>query len=110
MWCDLFNHFSEICAILYGEQHYHGWNFKVPDTDSENLLGQFENQVSSIKLRDGCIFEAYKKVNNEIHIFTTNDDMEHLGIFDDEMSSFSCKCTTSEIYFIFYNLLRWYLF
>ena len=89
--------FAEICATLHGNQNYHGWNFKVPETNSENLLGQFDNHVSSIKLRDGCIFEAYNKANNEIHMFSTNDDMEHLGIFDDQISSFSCECTTSKV-------------
>ena len=90
--------FAEICAILYDDQHYHGWNFKVPEMNSENLLGQFDNHVSSIKLRDGCMFQAYNQFNNEIYMFTTNDDMEDLSTFDNQMSSFSCECTTSRFY------------
>ena len=96
MWKCIFIVSAEICAILYGNQNYDGWNFKVPEINSENLLGQHNNHVSSIKLRDGCIFAAYNKADNEILMFITNDDMEHLDTFDDQISSFSCECTTSK--------------
>ena len=96
VWKCIFILFAEICAILYGNQNYDGWNFKVPEINSENLLGQHDNHVSSIKLRDGCIFSAYSKADNESLMFITNDDMEHLDTFDDQISSFSCECTTSK--------------
>ena len=97
---DIYILYEEICATLYGDKEYHGWFFKVPETNSENLLEEFNNQVSSIKLRDGCIFEAYNETNNETHMFTANDDMADLYTFDNQLSSFSCQCTTSEVLLI----------
>ena len=78
----------------------------MPETNLENL-GTFENHMSSLKLKDGCIFKGYNNVNNVAHMFTTNDDMEDLKTFDNQISSFSCECTTCEIFdpdimFLFY--------
>ena len=45
-------------------------------------------------------------------MFTTNDDMEHLGTFDNQMSSFSCECTTSEVLLIMIhtNIINFFLY
>ena len=51
--------------------------------------------MSSIRVRNGCTFRAYIDVNAEKLLFRATDDMENLGDYDGQMSSYSCQCETS---------------
>ena len=51
--------------------------------------------MSSIRVRNGCTFRAYIDANAEELLFRATDDMENLGDYDGQMSSYSCQCETS---------------
>ena len=87
-----------MCAILYENSYYNGWAYKVSETDSENILDIYNNEATSIKLRNGCTFKGYRYANKGDLMFTTVDDMEDFEDFDQAVSSYSCECASSKIY------------
>ena len=66
--------------------------------DSENILDIYNNEATSIKVRNGCTFKGYRYANKGDLMFTTVDDMEYLEDFDQAVSSYSCECASSKIY------------
>ena len=89
---------ADVCAILYENSYYNGSVYKVSETDSENILANFDNVASSLKVRDGCIFKGYNNINAEELLFATNDDEEFLRNYDNAISSYSCHCSPSKIF------------
>ena len=89
---------ADVCAILYENSYYNGSVYKVSETDSENILANFNNAASSLKLRDGCLFKGYRYINAGELMFTTDDDEEYLGDYDNAISSYSCHCSPSKIF------------
>ena len=87
-----------MCAILYENSYCNGWAYKVSETDSENILDIYNNEATSIKVRNGCTFKGYRYANKGDLMFTTVDDMEYLKDFDQAVSSYSCECASSKIY------------
>ena len=90
--------FTEVCAILYENSYYNGSAYKVSETDSENILANFNDAASSLKVRDGCTFKGYRYGNAGEIMFTTNDDEKYLDNFDNAISSYSCHCSPSKMY------------
>ena len=92
-----------MCAILYDNSHYNtqldGWVYKVSETDSENIIANYNNDASSLKVRNGCTFKAYKKINQDELMFNATDDMEDLGSSNQQISSYSCECEPSKTIF-----------
>ena len=89
--------FAEVCAILYENSYYNGWAYKLSETDSENILDNYNTDTSSIKVRNGCTFKGYRYANKGELMFTSVDDMEYLEEFDREVSSYSCECSLSKL-------------
>ena len=58
----------DVCAILYESSFYQGSAYKVSETDSENILANFNDAASSLKVRDGCTFKGYRYALSLIHI------------------------------------------
>ena len=87
-----------MCAILYENSYYNGWAYKVSETDSENILDIYNNEATSIKVRNGCTFKGYRYANKGDLMFTTVDDIEDFEDFDQAVSSYSCECASSKIY------------
>ena len=75
--------------------------YKISETGSENIVSNYDNDSSSLKIRNGCTFKGYRYANNKELMFTATDDLEHLGDFDEEISSYSCECTTSKTSYTF---------
>ena len=89
----------EVCAILYGDSNYEGWIYKVSEVESENIISKYNNDSSSIKIRNGCTFKGYRYPNQGELMFSATDDVENLGNFDEEISSYSCKCIPSKDFY-----------
>ena len=82
-------------------------NYTISETDSETH-SYLLNYVSSIRVRNGCTFRAYIDADAEELLFRATDDMENLGDYDGQMSSYSCHCETSNMFifnFSFISLL-----
>ena len=88
---------AEVCAILYESSYYNGSAYKISETDSENILANFDNVASSLKVRDGCTFKGYRYVNAGELMFTINDDEQYLENYDNAISSYSCHCSPSKM-------------
>ena len=88
---------TERCAKLYEHSYFNGGAYNVSETDSESYLA---NYFSSIRVRNGCTFKAYKYANSEELLFVATDDMENFGIFDGQISSYSCHCEPGTVWFI----------
>ena len=96
--------FPERCAIFYEHTNYHGWSLDVSETDSERNI--YLNLMSSIRVRNGCTFRAYRSVDIEDLLFSATDDVKNLGNFDGQISSYSCHCETSNLKYVNYLLLN----
>ena len=89
---------AEVCAILYESSYYNGNVYKISETDSENILPNFDDAASSLKVRDGCLFKGYRYINAGELMFTTDDDEAYLEGYDNAISSYSCHCLPSKIF------------
>ena len=82
--------FSDWCAKLYEHDDFNGWEQVIAETDYGTP--SHNNAVTSIKVRDGCTFKAYKHVDKVELLETLTSDESHLEDNNDEVSSFSCSC------------------
>ena len=82
--------FSDWCAKLYEHNSFNGWEQVIPETDYGTP--SHDDAVSSIKVRDGCTFKAYKHHNKGELLETLTNDKAGLEHNNNEVSSFSCSC------------------
>ena len=57
-------------------------------------MNLYEDQASSVKVRNGCQFVAYQDFNGQNLLFNITEDMpnEDFGDKNDKISSYSCHC------------------
>ena len=82
--------------MLYQWEHYGGWIWGIPESDGSNVPGSKNDMVSSIKVEDGCTFNAYMAYGQVGLMHTITNDMYSLGIYNDQLSSYSCKCNNDD--------------
>ena len=82
--------FSDWCAKLYEHDDFNGWEQVIPETDYGTP--SHNDAVTSIKVRDGCTFKAFKHIDKAELLETLTNDEAHLEHNNDEVSSFSCSC------------------
>ena len=75
---------------MYEHDDYNGWEQVVPETDYGTP--SHNDAVTSIKVRNGCTFNAYKHIDKGELLETLASDEAHLEHNNDEVSSFSCSC------------------
>ena len=83
------------CAKLYEHGGYSGWEYLLTETNGvTNIDSSKNNGASSVKVRNGCQFVAYKDHNGQNLLFNITEDMpnEDFGDKNDEISSYSCHC------------------
>lgn len=89
------------CAKVYQHPSFgtnHGWEHTLYETSHGLLYGtNYDNKVSSVKVRDGCTLNGYddKDLNN--WIFTFNGDNPNLindnnVNVNDKLTSYICEC------------------
>ena len=79
------------CASLYEHKNYGGWKEDV-DMGEGNILHR-NDRVSSVKVRQGCTFNAYRHINFRDMMFTVTEDVSKLHNEDnDHMTSYRCYC------------------
>ena len=88
------------CAKLYENWYFDGWKHVISSEDKSDLIGKYNDQVSSIKVRNGCNFTGY---NHEISkddpklLFSQTSDLSYVGKENDNyMTGFSCECNSKE--------------
>ena len=81
--------FLDWCARLYQHDDYNGWEQWVSVTNYGTPTKN--DAVTSIRVRDGCTFKAYRHTNKEDLLETLTSDVSLLKD-NDEISSFSCSC------------------
>ena len=89
------------CAKVYQHPNFGsngGWEYTLYETDSGSLHGtNYDNKVSSVKVREGCTLKGYdsNNLNNIIFTFdenkanTINDDNVNVH---DKLTSYTCTC------------------
>ena len=67
---------------------------EVAVSDYTELEENNKDQVSSVQIRNGCTFKAYRESNQEYLMFNTTNDMPRLGPlgYNDQMTGYSCYC------------------
>ena len=85
------------CAKLY--EHWYewsnsGWELIITETNGVTNMNLYEDQASSVKVRNGCQFVAYQDFNGQNLLFNITEDIpnEDFGDKNDEISSYSCHC------------------
>ena len=79
------------CAKLYPHADYVGLEQVVLPTNYGTPTK--DDDISSIKVRDGCTLKAYDLANKEELLGTfTSDIPKGYQIGNDKLSSFSCSC------------------
>ena len=84
---------SDWCAKLYQHAYYGGWEHKVEETNGKRvgIHASKNDEVSSVKVKTGCKFTAYKDYYGNAS-FTINEDMDWFREANDQLSSYSCIC------------------
>ena len=86
------------CAKVYQHPNYGGWEHSLYETDHGSLSGtNFDNKVSSVKMREGCILKGYDDNDLNDLIFTYNVDKTSTINSDkvnvnDKLTSYACQC------------------
>ena len=82
------------CAKLYQHSYYRGWVHAVKATGAyANLPGNKNDQVSSVVVRSGCVFKAYRHYYGNSIMATITGNKAYVGrTSNDHLSSYSCKC------------------
>ena len=84
------------CAKLYGNDDYGGWNYEVTQTNSANMPDNYDNAVTSIKVRTGCIFKGYDEKSKVTFLKEILGDIPKFGTLtpniNNQISSYSCSC------------------
>ena len=83
------------CAQIFQHHNYDGWDYMLYETDKGYLSGtDYDNKVSSIKIREGCILKGYDDDDLNNFIFGFNKDKPKLSKLDGNelLTSYSCKC------------------
>ena len=85
------------CAKLY--EHWYewsnsGWELIITETNGVTNMNLYEDQASSVKVRNGCQFVAYEHYNgqNLLVALTEDSDTEFVTNHNDKTSSYSCNC------------------
>ena len=88
------------CAKVYQHPHFgaHGWEHTLYETNDGSLHGtNYDNKVSSIKIRNGCTLKGYDNKNLKDMIFTFTEDKvntindDNVNVHD-KLTSYSCNC------------------
>ena len=82
------------CASLYEHANYGGRNVNV-NVGQGALYGDlnFNDVVSSLKVSQGCTFEAYRHGGASDKMFTVTEDVPMLSSANDNhMSWYHCSC------------------
>ena len=82
------------CAKLYENGGYSGWELIITETNGVTNMNLYEDQASSVKVRNGCQFVAYEHYNgqNLLVTLTEDSDTEFVTNHNDKTSSYSCNC------------------
>ena len=82
------------CAKLYENGGYSGWELIITETNGVTNMNLYEDQASSVKVRNGCQFVAYEHYNgqNLLVTLTEDSDTEFVTYHNDKTSSYSCNC------------------
>lgn len=79
------------CATLYQDFRYGGWNEEVKEGEGE--IRHKNDFVSSVRVRPGCTFEAYRHFGFDDLMFTATEDIPSVHhTKNDHLSSYRCKC------------------
>ena len=94
------------CAKVYQHPNFGnngGWEYTLYETDSGSLHGtNYDNKVSSVKLREGCTLKGYDYKDLEELIFIFNEDKvntindQNVNV-NDKLTSYSCACLGKSI-------------
>ena len=85
--------YSGWCAKLY-QHHYSGWVVVTGQTNNGKLLGNKNDQVSSIIVRKGCILKAYRHNPGQDLMATVTSKLtwKRGDGKNDQMSGYTCRC------------------
>ena len=87
----IFSDTSGPCASLYQNRNYGGWKEDVKE--GEGQIRHINDQVSSVRVRPGCTFKAYRNFNFDHEMFTSTEDNPSLhDSHNDHMSAYRCSC------------------
>ena len=103
-----YHHFGIIiaetwCAKIYESTSFGGWEKELSETNFGSLSGTAgDNQASSIKVRDGCIFKGFDEDDQNTIIFKRTADIQEEFQSErmdtnghnanDKLTSYSCEC------------------
>ena len=83
------------CARLYEHKNYGGWVQEIPVTNKIVPHGAKKDEVSSIQVRDTCIFQAFDNSGDDENIAAItkdNPDLPYDQMSADEITSYNCQC------------------
>ena len=99
------------CAKLYEHKEFDikGWRHVITTTDKYDLVrdkygDDYDDQVSSIEVRNGCNFTGYRDAGLNIPLFSATSDLPILKKNDDDkttndqITSFNCECNGKQYF------------
>ena len=69
-----------------------GWEKVIQETGMLNLIGNENNEVSSILVHPNCTLKLFNEHNNVGLLDSLTADVWFLSAYNDQVSSLSCTC------------------
>ena len=70
----------------------------VGETSQVNLIGNENDQTSSVRVRPGCTLKLFKHINYDWLLGSLTYDVSALTAYNDQVSSLTCTCTGTSMY------------
>ena len=91
---------SDWCAEIYENKNYNqgigGFVKVIPEDFIYTMqLTNDNDQISSVKVKPGCVLNLYKNYNKIWLLDTLTADVSELSAYNDQVSSLSCYCTSA---------------
>ena len=61
---------SDRCAIVYEDRNFDGSSLEVKETGEFNLPPEWDDEVSSVKVTEGCILRLYRDTSRDNLLYT----------------------------------------
>ena len=89
-----FSMFIAWCAKLYRNGVYDTLIKEVEPSEYVKLAGVDQNEVSSLRVDNGCKLNAFTNNTQNDLLFSTTTDIDRLGPkgYNDQMTGYSCIC------------------
>ena len=89
---------SDWCAKIYQHAAYSqtahggGWEKVIQETSMLDLIGNKNNDVSSVRVHPGCTLKLFNEHNNVGLLDSLTANVTFLSAYNDRVSSLSCTC------------------